>query len=466
MSAQSSHAAQASLAVESPANSAIAAAYITTLRKESIAAASLDAAKMCLVDWVGVCLGARLTPEAKIISGYVSQTAQPGPAPMLIGGNTQAPAAALVNGMLSHCLDYDDTHIPTALHASGPTWAAVLALGAERQSSETDLLKAFVCGFEVGASLGSGGVGVKLNESGWHSTAVLGRVAAASASAYLLRLSADSIEDALGLAATQAGGLTASFGTMAKPFHAGKAAMDGMLSAQLAGAGLNASRTMLDSPKGLFGTIFQDRKTIPSLAQLGKYPEIMQNSLKPYAACQLAHAPIDAAQLLRERLGNASVESIVIDVNPLAVEIAGVQNPKTPTAARFSTAFCVALTMKGYPVAPNDFTTERLSDPELIELASRVSLRGDAAVSRTSAHLKAVLSDGTSVQTDVEHAFGSAGNPMAWPQLETKFLSLVEPVFGEKTTEVFEVLTNFEKRGSFARYMSFMRDLERVSLNA
>jgi 2-methylcitrate dehydratase PrpD len=453
--------------VERPSNnSGIASEYITGLRPATIDAASLNAAKMCLVDWVAVCLGARETPEAKILSRYVARTAQPGAAPMFIGGSAPAPTAALINGTLSHCLDYDDTHIPTALHASGPTWAAVLALGAEATSAEMDLLKAFVCGFEVGASLGSGGVGVKLNESGWHSTAVLGRIAAASASAYLLGLSSEAIEDALGIAATQAGGLTASFGTMAKPFHAGKAAMDGILSAQLADAGLIASKTLLDSPKGLLGTIFQDRKTIPSLGQLSRYPEIMQNSLKPYAACQLAHAPIDAARLLSKQLGNASVEAIIIDVNPLAVEIAGVQNAKTPMAGRFSTAYCVALALKGFPVAPSDFTLERLSDPEVVALASRVSLRGTSAVSRTAAHLEAKLSDGRSVRTVVEHAFGSVGNPMDWPQLEAKFMSLVEPILQDNTAELFGVLTNFERQGAFARYSSLMRGLDRVKSDA
>lgn len=465
MSAPSAEAA-GSPRTDKPANSRLAVDYIGGLREEKLSADSLDAAKMCLVDWVGVCLGARETPEAKILSRYMQRTLQPGHAPTLLGGSASAPNAAMINGTLSHCLDYDDTHIPTALHASGPTWAATLALGAEREASESDLLKGFVCGFEVGASLGSRGVGVKLNESGWHSTAVLGRVAAASAASYLLKVAPESIEDALGLAATQAGGLTASFGTMAKPFHAGKAAMDGVIAAQLADAGLIAARTLLDSPKGLFGTIFQDRKTIPDLGQLGEYPEIMQNSLKPYAACQLAHAPIDAALLLRDKLGNRSVKSITIDVNPLAVEIAGVQNARTPTAGRFSSAYCVALALKGYPVAPSDFTMERLSDPELMELAGRVALRGVAAVSRTSANLEAVLSDGSSVRTEVEHAFGSVGNPMRWPQLETKFMSLVEPIFGKRTAEFYSLLSNFDQPGSFARYHSFLRELKPVGADA
>ncbi|MEJ0022999.1 MAG: MmgE/PrpD family protein [Alphaproteobacteria bacterium] len=348
---------------------------------------------------------------------------------------------------------------PPALHGSGPTWAAVFALGVERDASEEDLLKAFVCGFEIGASFGSNGLGVRLNESGWHSTAVLGRIASATAASYLLRLAPDAIESALGLAATQAGGLTASFGTMAKPFHAGKAAVDGITAAQFAAAGLQASKTLFDSPKGLFGTIFQDRSVVPSLASLNTKSELLLNSLKPYAACQLAHAPIDAARLLREKIGNAAVESIKLQVNPLAIEIASVRDARTPTEGRFSTGYCVALAMYGYPVSPADFVPERLADRKLIDLAARVSMEGTNEVSRTAARLEAKLADGSIVKTDVEHAFGSVGNPMDWKQLELKFQSLVEPIYGDNTATLYDLLANFERAGALKQFVSFANKL-------
>lgn len=444
-------------------NSKLAAAYLTHQRENQIAAPNLDAAKMALVDWVCVCLGGRETPEALILRRYLEQTPRaPGSAPMLIGGSGAATTAALINGTLSHCLDYDDTHIPTALHGSGPTWAAVFALGVERGANEEDMLKAFLSGFEIGASFGSGGLGVRLNESGYHSTAVLGRISSAMASAYLLKLSPDEIESALGLAATQAGGLTASFGTMAKPFHAGKAAMDGIVAAQFASAGLEGATNLLDSSKGLFGTLFQDRAVVPSLGDMFASSEILLNSLKPYAACQLTHAPIDAALALSGKANADVIESIKIQVNPLAVEIAGVENAKTPTEGRFSTAFCVALAMHGYPVSPDDFVPERLADPALIALAARVSLEGNAEISRTGARLEAKLADGTIVNTVIEHALGSAGNPMDWSMLERKFQSLVEPIYAGQASELFEILSNFERPGALKQFLAFTGKLQPV----
>ena len=89
---------------------------------------------------------------------------------------------------------------------------------------------------------------------------------------------------------------------------------------------------LLDSPKGLFGTIFQDRRTIPSLADINAKSELLVNSLKPYSSCQLTHAPIDAARLLKERIGMKPIESITLYVNPLAIEIAGIQNAASALA--------------------------------------------------------------------------------------------------------------------------------------
>src|SRR5207302_8049801 len=119
-----------------------------------------------------------------------------------------------------------DTYVKAVTHVSAPVWAATLALGEEIGANERDLLAAFVGGFETASRLGSG-LGEAVTARGWHSTGVFGRLGAAAAGAALLRLDAERALHALGAAATQTGGLTGPFGTMAKPFHAGKAAMEG-----------------------------------------------------------------------------------------------------------------------------------------------------------------------------------------------------------------------------------------------
>lgn len=424
--------------------------YIVTARERSYPEDVIDEARKCLVDWVGVCMGAYDATEAKAVSAVMAQWNTGGDARLLWGGSAGAAAAAMVNGTLSHCLDYDDTHIPSAIHVSGPLWAAVLAVGSARSIDEALLLKAFVTGFEVAARVGDG-TGVRLNNQGWHATATLGPLGVAAALAVVLGFDEKQSAHALGLAATQAGGLTASFGTMAKPFHAGKAAMNGILAAELAAMGFEGPSGVLDAASPLVGTLLQDRVSSLDLAPLDGGWEIKRNSFKPYAACQLTHAAVDAARAAGKSVTGQQIESIRAYVNPLTLRIANVRNARTPTEGKFSLAFCIALGLRDHALTTQDFTAERLGDPALIEIASRVEAIPSENISRTSARLEIRLADGRTFTQIVEHAFGSIGNPMRWPELESKFMALATAAVGRNAAPLLQSLQQFEKPGSLGR---------------
>ncbi|MGZ8156971.1 MAG: MmgE/PrpD family protein [Burkholderiales bacterium] len=406
-----------------------------------------DAAKQCLVDWFGVCLGALAEPPAVAVHRMVSAWRSEGGARMLLGGRAAPVAAALVNGTLAHCLDYDDTHIESILHGSGPTWAATLAVGQHRNASERELLSAFITGFEVGTRVGNGGIGVRLNHSGWHTTCVLGRYSSAAAAAALLGLSPTQVKHALGIAATQVGGLTASVGTMAKPFHAGKTASDGVLAAELAGQDFEAAVNLLDSEKGLVPTLFQDASAAVHVAEFGTRWEITRNSFKPYAACQLTHGSIDCALNLREGIGSADVAKIRAYVNPLAIKLAGHTNASTPNEGKFSLAYTIALGLTGYRASLEDFTARRLGDTHLQALAARVETIASEDVERTGARIEVTLADGRTLTEETQLAFGSMGHQMQWPDLKAKFLSLAQPVIGPRAIQLFDVLRDFDQPG-------------------
>ena len=407
----------------------------------------LDAARQCLVDWFGVCLGALNEPPAVAVHRMVSAWSSHGRARMLAGGHAAPVPAALVNGTLGHCLDYDDTHIESILHGSGPTWAAVLAAGAQRDASERELLSAFITGFEVGTRVGNGGIGVRLNHSGWHTTCVLGRYSSAAAASALLGLDATQVKHALGIVATQVGGLTASVGTMSKPFHAGKTASDGVLAAELASQGFEAAVDLLDSDKGLMPTLFQDPSVTVRIAEFGKTWEITRNSFKPYAACQLTHASIDCALKLGESIRDAEVTCIRAYVNPLAIKMAGHTNAATSNEGKFSLAYTIALGLSGYRARLEDFMAGRLGDGRLQALAARVETIPSDAIERTGARVEVTLADGRTVTEETQLAFGSVGHSMGWPDLEAKFLSLSEPVIGARANVLFGVLRDFDKPG-------------------
>ena len=425
--------------------------YIANTRNRVVPDQVMDEARKCLVDWTAVCVGAYGCPEASIVYKVMQSWQGQGQARYLMGGQTSASLAAFVNATLSHCLDFDDTHIPSVMHASGPLWSAVLALGLSRQLDEVLLMKAFITGYELAARLGGDRLGIRLNGNGWHTTPVLAKLAVAAASSVLLGLDEQQTEYAIGIAATQASGLTSSFGTMAKPFQIGKVAMDGILAAELAKFGLESPKGSIDVDSSLIRALCQDSSLLLEISPFENSWEICRNSFKPYAACQLTHAAIDAAHLSITRLAGRPIKRIKAIVNPLATQIAGLVNASTPREGKFSTAFCIALALKGHPVTTDDFNLDRLQDLELRELASRVELEANNSISRTSAHLAIELVDGEVFTQEVEDALGSISNPLGWTELDQKFLSLVKPMIQEKATDLLDILHGFDESGSLVR---------------
>ena len=116
----------------------------------------VDMARLCLADWLGVAIGAGEEPAGRIVRDTVGGWRSAGAATVLFGGAAAAPFAALANGTLAHCLDFDDTYVRAITHTSAPVWAAVLALDEETGADESTMLAAFVTGFEVAARIGEG----------------------------------------------------------------------------------------------------------------------------------------------------------------------------------------------------------------------------------------------------------------------------------------------------------------------
>ena len=346
--------------------------FIAGAQSRPFPAEVLDAAKQCVVDWVAVSVAALKEPGPRIVRDYLKSWQSRGNALSLYGDKGAAAAIALVNGTLSHSLDYDDLHLGTAYHTSGPTLAAALATGMDRGCSGRDILAAFIVGFEVGVAAGQRDIGLNLAHHGWHPTGILGHFSSVAAAAALLGLDRHQVANGFGLAATQAAGLIISAGSIAKPFHVGKAAMNGVIAAELAAQGLDASPEIFDDDtNGVFASLLQT--TIgPDFQDLGRVWQITRNSFKPYAACQLTHAPFEAAQQLKGEFLQNRVRSIRAFVNPLAFKVASKTQPKTPIESKFSIAYCVALGLHGHAAVPDDFSQTRLSDREITAAADLV----------------------------------------------------------------------------------------------
>ena len=228
------------------------ARHIVGYRSAGLDRAALTVAKQCVLDWYGVTLAGSNEPVARILREEIATSAQ-GPS-SIAGFNLRCSPvdAALINGATSHALDYDDVH-PLIGHPTAAVLPAVLSIAEAKGRSGMDVLRAFIAGYEAAGFVGSL-VMRSHYERGFHSTATVGSFGAAAAAGLLLDLDEAQMAVAFGLAGTQAAGLKSMFGTMAKPFHAGRAAANGVLAARLAARGFTANPGVLEVAQGFVAT--------------------------------------------------------------------------------------------------------------------------------------------------------------------------------------------------------------------
>ena len=280
--------------------------YIAETQRRSYPAEITDAALKALVDHLGCAVGASNDAAALPARAVVERWKASGNARVYMGGCTTPALAAFANGSMAHAMDYDDTHAGGAGHPGGPCWSAALALAQELGASEKETLAAFITGFDVMGKLGGGwvpGVGRSLQRRGWHPTSIFGRVGAAAVGCVIMKLDEAQIANALGVAATTAGGLVGSFGTHGKPFHSGKAAMDGILAAQLASEGFVGATHLYELEKGLLDVLIQDRQVeAPTLDDFEQKWELLENQIKPFASCRATHSSIQAARSIADQV--------------------------------------------------------------------------------------------------------------------------------------------------------------------
>jgi 2-methylcitrate dehydratase PrpD len=422
--------------------------FVLDLEAASLPAPVVDAASRSIADWLGTAIRGAVEPLADAIAAVIDATG--GDAQATVVGRsmrTSALLACLANGAQSHALDFDDTHLPSIVHGSAPVAPVVLALGEWRHATGAEAIAAFVAGFEVATRIGRV-LGRALADRGWHVTGVLGHFGAAAAAGKLLGLDAARLARALGIAATQAAGLEQSFGTMSKPLHPGKAAMNGLLAALLARAGFTGSTAMLDGPGGLPATFLGVSDLGSAVEDLGKRFEILENSTKLYAACHLTHATIDAARAIRARVAPApdAVDAVRCQVHPLTLKVAANPTPRTGLEAKFSVAFCAAMGLVRGEAREEEFAAQSLGDPGILRVMARVIPEADASLGIGAARMSVRLADGRVLEERVTAARGTPGNPVTRDEVEAKFRRLAGVVLpAERVARLVVALRRFQE---------------------
>jgi 2-methylcitrate dehydratase PrpD len=403
-----------------------------TLRLGDLPAEALAVARHCLLDWLGCALAGTREPLSAILRDEIGGTA--GEASLIGGGRAAARDAALVNGAAGHALDFDDTHTGMGGHPTAPVLPAALALAESRGATGAALLAAFVAGLEVECRLGLY-MGAEHYRLGWHSTGTLGTVGAAAAAAHLLELDETRWRQALGIAATQAAGLKASFGTMAKPLHAGNAARNGLFAAQIAARGFVGAPDAIDAPQGLAAAAANGRADAEKLHGAGDRFLIIDTLFKYHAACYLTHAGINAASSLRGAIEPAVIESVELRVNPSLLSVCAIPEPRTGLELKFSLRGTTAMALLGVETADlASFSDAQARDAALVRLRDRVRLVTDPSLASTRA-IVSVAGQGEQRRAEYDSGLPERDLGRQWQRLLAKFRGLATPIIGARAAE-------------------------------
>ena len=342
--------------------------------------------------------------------------------------------AALINGISTHVLDFDDTHQRT-VHPSAPVLPALLAFSEWQAVNGRDLVHAFVLGVEAEIRIALSVFPEHYN-IGWHITGTAGVFGAAAAIGKLLSLDEQRMAWALGIAATQSAGLREMFGSMCKSLHPGNAARNGFTAALLASKGFTSSEQAIEAPRG-FGHVTSARFDPSTITEgLGKSYELSRNMYKPFACGLVVHAVIDACMQLRREhnLRADDIMAVELVTNPLVPELTGKKSPQTGLEGKFSVYHAAAIALIHGAAGEAQFADEVVRHPDVVALRDRVSIRADAAISKLEARATIRLRGGRVLEKHVEHALGSVERPMSDRDLEDKFRELVTGVLSDAET--------------------------------
>jgi 2-methylcitrate dehydratase PrpD len=438
---------------------------------------TIDATRRSILDWLGSALAGSAERPARIAQKIAAQLGTSDEATVFGAARASAAAAALANGVASHILELDDVHKGSTLHAAAPIIPAALAIAEREHAPGRSFVAAVALGYEAAFRIGEA-----VNPSHyrfWHPTGTAATFGAAAAAGSLLRLTKEQMLHALGTAGTQASGLFEfnADGAMSKHLHPGKAALNGILSADLARAGFTGASRILEGERGFFRatSVTYDASRITD--GLGERWKIEENCYKLHSCCGHTHTAVDVALQLRaqqnwhEQDALADIAEIHIEMYGPGYEVVKELSPRSSYQAKFSIAYCVAAALLEGRVGLEQFTDDRfrsggIGPDSMSELLRRVRVTVEADLTQRypsawPARVTLTLRDGCKIKGTSDFPRGNPENPVSTLELEEKFRSLIEPRFGTGT--VIAALRALEQLEAYEDMAGAFHDL--VSTN-
>jgi 2-methylcitrate dehydratase PrpD len=413
--------------------------FIVGTGYDDLPAEVVTAAKIAILDFIGVTMAGSQDPSGRIIGELVREN-RSAPEATVIGQRYQASRslAALANGSTGHVLDYDDCLDFPDVGLAHPTtgiFPAVLAVGETLHLQGRDLITAYCLGIEAYAKTGLLTRECWAANRGWEWTGVLGVMGAAAAVSKLLRLDENRTEMAFGIAASLSSGLVRNFGAMAGHLHAGNAARNGVQAALLAGKGYTGHAGIIETPGGFYSAYTGAAEPVGTAAMetnlkaLGNPWNIVKPGLmfKAYPCAHISHFGVDAGLQLRRKysIDWRQIAKMELRIPSILVGAGLRTEPQIGVQGRFNLAYCLCRALMNGSVRISDFTDEAVRDPDIRGLMGRVKYvvqeqeRADNVFGYQEVVLK--MNDGSTYSCKVEHPRGEPQNPQTPAELEAKY---------------------------------------------
>jgi 2-methylcitrate dehydratase PrpD len=382
-------------------------------------------AKRTFLNFIGCAVGGARDDSVGAAARGLARFSGPPSATVLGRGERYDPLlVALLNGISSAVYSFDDTHAQAVVHAGGPVASALLAYAETQKISGADFLLAYTIGVEMVCRT-SKAISVAPASAGltWIQTGICAGIGAAAAVGKAMRLSADQLAWAIGIAAAQAGGIRGLSRSMCFSLMAGQAAQSGLKAALVAQQGFTSVADPLGDKHG-FADSYAAAANLPAFTDgLGTNFELLSNTFKPYPCGVVIHPAIDAClDAIRDRaLVPDDVDHVEIEVNPTSATLADLRNPKDSSEAQMSLQHWVAVAIADRQAGVKQSRMDRVVDRSISALRGRTRIKPDDSLRRDSAKVTVCLREGGTLRGLVDHCRGSETRPMTDQEIEDKF---------------------------------------------
>jgi len=415
------------------------ARFINETEFQDIPANVVELGKKSTLDGLGLAFAGSVAQSGQLVRKHLdSLSLGEGSATLIGGGRKVAPRfAAFSNGVAIHADDYDDTQLAVAetrvygllTHPTAPALPAALAMGEQLGASGQAVMLAYQLGVEVECKIAEA-IDPRHYQTGFHATATCGTFAAAAAASRLMGLNLDATARALSVAGSQSAGLRENFGTMTKPFHAGRSSESGIVAAQFASSGWTATDKILEAPRGFFraaGGGYDDAAIENKLGAPWTFAE-PGISIKPHPSGSLTHPGM--TEMLRLILENDikpdQVKNIRVGTNSNMPNALIHHRPVDELQAKFSMEFCMAILLLERRAGLAKFTDETVHRADVKQMIEKVSFVIDDEAERAGYHkmttiIDIELQDGRKISGRADFGKGSPSNPMSYEEVAEKF---------------------------------------------